>query len=310
MAARGISWRPVHDPFRCHVGFGPAGEAAGCSPACGALSPEVTVFAPSPWFPAGDNRPFLLQFQFFGHTGRVFHVLTWAISAAFRSRAQLIAENLCLRQQLSVLQRRSPQPPLRNADRRFWICASRWFASWRSSLLIVKPETVLRWHRQGWRAYWSWRSQRGRRNIGRRPIPQSLQALIRWMTIENRLWGQFLIHDRDGRYGVRFDCRMHHLGIKQMRTPFRTPRANSIAERWVKSARTECLDHLFVFNEAMRRVMSAYVGYFNHWRPHRSLGQRAPCDSPALRPRSPEACGRIVAQPILGVLHHIYKLAA
>jgi hypothetical protein len=51
----------------------------------------------------------------------VFHVLTWAISAAFSSRAQLIAENLCLRQQLSVLQRRSPQPRLRNADWRFWI---------------------------------------------------------------------------------------------------------------------------------------------------------------------------------------------
>jgi hypothetical protein len=58
-------------------------------------------------------------------------------------RAPLIAENLCLRQQLSVLQRRRPQPRLSNANRRFWICASRWFASWRSSLFIVKPETVL-----------------------------------------------------------------------------------------------------------------------------------------------------------------------
>jgi hypothetical protein len=120
-----------------------------------------------------------------------------------------------------------------------------------------------------------------------------------------------LIHDRDGRYGVRFDCRMRHLGIKQVRTPFRGPRANSIAERWVKSARTECLDHLFVFNEAhLRPLMSAYVRYFNRWRPHRSLGQRAPCDSSARRPRSPEARGRIVAEPVLGALHHICKPAA
>jgi putative transposase len=110
---------------------------------------------------------------------------------------------------------------------------------------------------------------------------------------------RFLIHDRDGRYGVRFDCRMRHLGIKQVRTPFRAP-----------PSELNRGDHLFVFNEAhLRRVMSAYIGYFNHWRPHRSLGQRAPCDSSARRPRSPEACGRIVAEPILGALHHIYKPA-
>jgi hypothetical protein len=85
----------------------------------------------------------------------VVRFLVWAISAAFRPRVVLIAENLCLRQQLLVLQRRHPQPRLRNADRRFWIIASRWFGGWHGSLLIVKPETVLRWHRRGWRAYWS-----------------------------------------------------------------------------------------------------------------------------------------------------------
>ena len=76
--------------------------------------------------------------------------LVWVIAAAFRPRVRLIAENLCLRQQLLVLQRRHPQPRLGNADRRFWIIASRWFSSWRGSLLIVKPETVLRWRRRGW----------------------------------------------------------------------------------------------------------------------------------------------------------------
>ena len=100
--------------------------------------------------------------------------LVWIISAALKPKGLLVAENLCLRQQLLVLQRRHPQPRLRNADRQFWICASRWFAGWRNSLLIVKPETVLRWHRRGWRAYWSRRSNRKRRRIGRRPIPQNL----------------------------------------------------------------------------------------------------------------------------------------
>jgi heme exporter protein D len=108
----------------------------------------------------------------------VLRFLVWAISAALRPRALLIAENVCLRHQLGVLQRRHRQPRLRNGDRQFWICASRWFAGWRNSLLIVKPETVLRWHRRGWRAYWSWRSNRGRRR-GRRPISRELQALIR-----------------------------------------------------------------------------------------------------------------------------------
>jgi hypothetical protein len=85
----------------------------------------------------------------------VLHFLVLAILAALKPKALLVAENLCLRQQLLVLERRHAQARLLNADRQFWICASRWFAGWRNSPLIVKPETVLRWHRRGWRAYWS-----------------------------------------------------------------------------------------------------------------------------------------------------------
>ena len=59
----------------------------------------------------------------------------------------------------------------------------------------------------------------------------------------DRLPPQFLIHDRDSRYGATFDRRLRGLGIKQVRTPFTAPRANAISERWVKSVRTECLDH-------------------------------------------------------------------
>jgi putative transposase len=88
---------------------------------------------------------------------------------------------------------------------------------------------------------------------------------------------RFLIHDRDCSYGASFDRRMRHLGVGQVRTPFRSPRANAIAQRWVRSARSECLDHISVFSEAnLRRVLSAYVTYYNRRRPHRSLGQKAP----------------------------------
>jgi len=73
-----------------------------------------------------------------GRRGRVLRFLVWAISAALRPRALLVAENVCLRQQLGALQRRHRQPRLRNGDRQFWICASRWFGGWRNSLLYCK----------------------------------------------------------------------------------------------------------------------------------------------------------------------------
>jgi hypothetical protein len=115
--------------------------------------------------------------------------LGWGIAACFRLRAPLVVENICLRQQLLVLRRRQPRPRIRDADRRFWVLACRWFADWRRSLLIVKPETVLRWHRRGWRAYWRRRSRWGGK-AGRRPIAPELRNLIRRMASENRLWAK------------------------------------------------------------------------------------------------------------------------
>ena len=74
----------------------------------------------------------------------MLHCLLWALAAAVQPKALLIADNLCLRQQLLVLQGRMPRPRLEDADRRFWILACRWLSGWRTSLLVVKPETVLR----------------------------------------------------------------------------------------------------------------------------------------------------------------------
>ena len=120
---------------------------------------------------------------------------------------------------------------------------------------------------------------------------------------------RFLIHDRDSRYGGIFDRRLRHLGITQIRTPFRSPRANAIAERWVRSARTECLDLVLIFSERhLRHVLAEYVGYFNCWRPHRSIDQRAPRAPPLTAQR--HTGGNIIATPVLGGLHHIYNLAA
>jgi len=132
--------------------------------------------------------------------------LLWVIAAAIRPKALLVAGNLCLRQQLVVLQRRKPRPRLEGADRRFWILACRWFSGWRTSFLIVKPETVLPWHRQGWRTYWRRRSRRTGRP-GRRPIAPELRTLIRRMTMENRLWGQRRIQAELARLGFKVSAR-------------------------------------------------------------------------------------------------------
>ena len=76
------------------------------------------------------------------------------VRALLSNRAVIAAENLALRHQLGVLQRSVKRPQLRRLDRILWVWLSRLWADWRSSLLIVKPETVVRWHRDGFRRYW------------------------------------------------------------------------------------------------------------------------------------------------------------
>ena len=72
------------------------------------------------------------------------------------------------------------------------------------------------------------------------------------------------IRDRDGRFGIKFDRRVQRLGVKRIRTPIRAPRAIALAERWVRSARTECLDHRVIVDEGhLQRVLGEYVAYFN-----------------------------------------------
>src|SRR5512139_422077 len=114
------------------------------------------------------------------------------LASLFKSRAQLEAENLVLRQQVNVLRRRMPKrPPLTNIDRLLFVWLYRWFPSTVNALAIVKPETVIRWHRLGFRAYWRWRS--GNR-VGRPKVSAELRTLIREMSQANPLWGAPRIH--------------------------------------------------------------------------------------------------------------------
>jgi putative transposase len=101
-------------------------------------------------------------------------------------RAALAAENLALRQQLAVLRRATPRPKLRRRDRLFWAALSRLWHGWRTALALVKPATVLRWHRRGFRLFWRWKSCG---KSGRPPLAAAMRALIRRMARENPLWG-------------------------------------------------------------------------------------------------------------------------
>jgi len=114
-----------------------------------------------------------------------------ALRSGLRSRRELVLENLALRQQLAVLRRGVRQPRLRNSDRRFWIGLSRWWGSWRELLALVKPDTFVKWHRRGCRAYWGRKCGPG---PGRPRIDHDLRDLIRRMAAANPLWGAPKIH--------------------------------------------------------------------------------------------------------------------
>jgi hypothetical protein len=118
--------------------------------------------------------------------------LRLAIRARFTRRARLEAENLLRRQQLVVLRRKSPtRVRLWNIDRLLLVWLYRLYPSLLDAIIIVQPETVIRWHRGGFRAYWRWKS----RHVGGRPrIDAEMRALIRRMSRENPLWGAPRIH--------------------------------------------------------------------------------------------------------------------
>ena len=99
-------------------------------------------------------------------------------------------------------------------------------------------------------------------------------------------------------------------GIKILKTPYHAPRANAICERFLRSVRQECLDHLFIFDEKqLQRVLNAYVGYLNQVRPHQGIGQQIPERLRAVPPAQ-EAGKKVIALPVMGGLHHDYRWAA
>ena len=128
-------------------------------------------------------------------------VLLTAFCSGLQSQAALQIENAALRHQLAVLQRRARgRPQFRPVDRLFWTWLCHLWPGWRHAVVIVKPDTVLRWHRQGFWLYWRWKSRP--RGPGRPRIPRAVEALIRQMCRANPTWSAPRIHGEFLKLGI------------------------------------------------------------------------------------------------------------
>jgi putative transposase len=139
----------------------------------------------------------------------------------FIERRDLALENLALRQQLAVLKRTPKRPTIKYKDRLFWVWLFRIWSGWRESLIIVKPETLIGWHRKGFRLFWRKLSRRKRG--GRPSVKREVKALICQMAQANPLWGAPRIHGELIKLGIDISERtVSRLIPKQRRPPSQT----------------------------------------------------------------------------------------
>jgi putative transposase len=135
-----------------------------------------------------------------------------------------------------------------------------------------------------------------------------------WVTARQLVWEltdteqsmRFLIHDRDSKFTANFDQVFASAGIEIVLTPYRTPQANAFAERWVRSVREECLDHLLILGQRhLRCVLLEYMQYYNTARPHQGIHQHAPIPFPSVQ------SGPVARRDVLGgIIHTYYRQAA
>jgi putative transposase len=157
---------------------------------------------------------------------RLLSLLLHLFSRILRSRRDLLLENLALRQQLGVLRRKYPRPQLAAADKFFWVVLRRLWPGWKRALTLVQPETVVRWHRAGFRLYWAWISRHSL-HAGRKCVSRDLRELIFRMVADNPTWGAPRIHGELKMLG--FDISERSVSRWMQRAP-RNPES---AKRWM-----------------------------------------------------------------------------
>src|SRR5579859_3923619 len=136
-------------------------------------------------------------------------------------------------------------------------------------------------------------------------VTQQARQVV-WQLPETQVPMRFLIHDHDTKFAASFDQVFASEGVEIVLTPYQAPKANAVAERWVRSVREECLDHLLILNQRhLRRVLAEYVQYYNAARPHQGLEQQSPLPFP------PRQTGSVACRDVLGgIIHDYYRQAA
>jgi putative transposase len=156
---------------------------------------------------------------------RLLRLLPVLVGRVFFARRDLLMENLALRQQLAVLRRRHPQPRFASSDKVFWVVLRGLWSGWKQALILVQPETVVRWHRSGFKLYWTWLS-RHRACAGRKCVGRELRELIFRMVAENPTWGAPRIHGELKMLGFDVSERTVSRWMRQ------APRSPEPAKRW------------------------------------------------------------------------------
>src|SRR6202048_3085054 len=160
-----------------------------------------------------------------GFMQRLLSLLSVLATRFFRSRRDLLLENLALRQQLAVLKVRHPQPRFAASDKLFWVMLCRLWPGWKQALILIQPETVVGWHRAGFKLYWKWLS-RHRTRAGRRCVSKELRELIFRMVAENLTWGAPRIHGELRMLGFDISERTVSRWMRK------APRSPELAKRW------------------------------------------------------------------------------
>ena len=195
---------------------------------------------------------------------RMLTILLNILRSAFRSRAAVELENFALRHQLNVLKRSVKQrPKLMPTDRLLWVVLSRVWGDWCSALVIVHPETVIAWHRKGFRLFWTWKVRRGQ--PGRPAVSREVRDLIRRMSRENPLWGAPHIHGELLKLGIAIsETSVAKYMVRHRRPPSQTWRTflNNHVETLVSvdfftvpTIRFQVLDMFLVLPHERRRVV-------------------------------------------------------
>jgi len=244
--------------------------------------------------------------------------LLWAARSLLVTQRELALENLALRHQVAVLKRTvgTRRPQLNRWDRGLWVVLSRWWTGWQQALAIVQPSTLVRWHRDAFRRFWSKKSRDGR--SGRPALDRELRQLIRRMSKANPTWGAPRIRNELAKIGIEVSrSTVAKYMLRSRKAPSPTWRSfldnhiktlvslgqSPYVERLVGSVRRDCLDHVIVLNEQhLRRILPRHFDYYGRWRCHLSLQGDAP------EPRAvhgPEL-GRVIELPEVGELHHRY----